>query len=104
MSLNSRTVMLQSQSSITTLSNLAQPAGSISRRESETKVAPFLTQGSRLTMSVRVVPPIATSEPRTTSSMLASGRTGMPSLLDHLAANASRVSGRRDVQRMSSNL
>ncbi len=102
MSRNSRIVMLQSQSSITVLSKRAQPAGSISRRASDTKVAPRLTHGSRLTMSVRVVPPIATSALRTTSSTLSTVRTGMPSLADHLVAKASRVSGRRDVQTISS--
>src|SRR4029078_474174 len=103
MSRNSRTVMLESQSSITTLSNRVQPAGSISRRASETKVAPGRTQASRLTISVRVVPPMAISALRTTSSTPASGRTGMPRSVDHLAAKASRVSGRRDVQMISSN-
>ena len=99
---NSRTVMLQSQSSMTTLSNFDQPAGSISRRASETKVAPGLTQCSRLTISVDVVPPMARSERLTTSSIVSSGRTGIWSFSDHLRANASRVSGRRDVQTISS--
>jgi hypothetical protein len=55
-------------------------------------------------MSVRVVQPMARSALRTTSSTLSIGRTGMPRVFDHLAANASRVSGRREVQTISSNL
>ena len=39
-------------------------------------------------LAVRVVPPMAMSARRTTSSMLSSGRTGMPSLADHFTADA----------------
>ena len=94
--------MLMSKSSTTILSIRGQPAGSSSRRASETKVAPGFSQSSRLTMSFDVVPPTAMSAPRTTSSIEATGVTGTPSAADHLSAKASRVSARREVQRISS--
>src|SRR5215831_9381878 len=102
--LNSPCSMLKSQLSMTTLSSFDQPAGSSSRRASEMKVAPGLSQGSRLTTSLEVVPPTAISAPRTTSSIVSLGTTAIPSACDHFRANAARVSGRRDVQRISSNL
>jgi len=104
MRLNSRCSMLKSQLSMTTLSIFDQPAGSSSRRASEMKVQPGLSQGSRLTTSPEVVPPTAISAPRTTSSIESLGTTAIPSACDHFRANAARVSGRREVQRISSNL
>ncbi len=95
--------MLNSQLSITTLSSFDQPAGSSSRRASEMKVAPGFSQGSRLTMSGEVVPPTAMSAPRTTSSIVSFATTVVPSSFDHVSAKARRVSGRREVQRISSN-
>src|SRR5947207_15957557 len=68
------------------------------------KVQPGLSQGSRLTTSPEVVPPTTISAPRTTSSTVSLGTTGIPSACDHLRANAARVSGRREVQRISANL
>ena len=53
-------------------------------------------------MSFDVVPPTAMSAPRTASSIEARGVTGIPSAADHLPAKASRVSARREVQRISS--
>src|SRR3954463_16182035 len=96
--------MLNSQVSMTTLSIFDQPAGSSSRRASEMNVQPGLSHSSRLTMSPDVVPPTAISEPRTTSSIVSFGTTGMPSSADHLSAKALRVSSRLDVQRISENL
>src|SRR6516225_1910266 len=104
MRLNSPCSMLKSQLSMTTLSIFDQPAGSSSRRASEMKVAPGPTHGSRLTTSPEVVPPTAISAPRTTSSIESLGTTAIPSACDHFRANAARVSGRREVQRISSNL
>src|SRR5215212_12264491 len=96
--------MLNSQVSMTTLSIFDQPAGSSSRRASEMKVEPGLSHSSRLTMSPDVVPPTAMSAPRTTSSMESFGTTRAPSSFDHFSANALRVSGRREVHLISSNL
>src|SRR5436305_14963233 len=96
--------MLNSQLSITTLSIFDQPAGSSSRRASEMKVQPGFSQDSRLTTSPEVVPPTAISAPLTTSSTESFASTGIPSACDHFCAKALLVSGRRDVQRTSSNL
>jgi len=67
--LNSPCSMLKSQLSMTTLSIFDQPAGSSSRRASEMKVEPGLSQGSRLTTSLEVVPPTAISAPRVVEQM-----------------------------------
>src|SRR5262245_32310749 len=96
--------MLKSQLSTTTLSIFDQPAGSSSRRANEMNVEPGLSQGSRLRTSPEVVPPTAISASRTTSSIESLGTTAIPSACDHFRANASRVSRRREVQRISSNL
>ena len=80
-----------------------QPPGSNSPRASESEHgAEASTQASRVMMSDDVVPPTAMSAPRTTSSMRSKARTGMPSFALHSAANPARVSGRRDVTRISS--
>src|SRR5438034_9294198 len=96
--------MLKSQLSMTTLSIFDQPAGSSSRRASEIKVEPGLSQNSRLTISPEVVPPTTISAPRTTSSTVSLGTTGIASACEHLRANAARVSGRREVHRISAKL
>src|ERR1044072_4472454 len=96
--------MLNSQVSITTLSIFDQPAGSSSRRASEMKVEPGLSHGSRGMHLPDVVAANTVAAPRTTASTESIGTTAIPSACDHFRANAARVSPRREVQRISSNL